>query len=326
MYSSHYTNDAYWWEQAGLNTTNSMLIKMHDQYRGNRRWQLSDVQALQGWDNAKHIFLFDCESGNNYFQSNDPRIYVFQPGRLDHPRYHFYPFWLEYTQTIAKTLGSADLLIENCNKQYYFDVLMGVPRSCRTWVVDRISSSVDKDKFLVNINKTPGKMHGNNYADQWISGSALDQQYSYVVDVPGIQHLCNSSSITPHTIYNNCWFSIISETHDDIQIPVITEKTAKALLGRRLFVHFGNPGLLQHLRDNGFQTFGSVIDEGYDLEPNQHKRLEQAWQQIKWILTQDPKELIQKCQNIFDYNQEIMLKYNFDKHIINELQQLVQAK
>jgi hypothetical protein len=91
-------------------------------------------------------------------------------------------------------------------------------------------------------------------------------------------------------------------------------------------VHFGNPGLLQHLRSNGFQTFGDIIDESYDLEPNKIKRLEKAWQQIEWLLTQDSDQLIQNCKKIFDHNQEIMLKYDFDKHIINELRQLAQAK
>jgi hypothetical protein len=91
-------------------------------------------------------------------------------------------------------------------------------------------------------------------------------------------------------------------------------------------VHFGNPGLLQHLRNNGFQTFGDIIDESYDLEPDKIKRLEKAWQQIEWLLTQDPGQLIQNCKKIFDHNQEIMLKYDFNKHIINELRQLAQAK
>jgi hypothetical protein len=322
---TQYTNDAYWWRAVA--DSGSMLFKMHDQHHGNKRWQLKDLMQLEGWKVAKHIFLFDCESWDDLSKFNDPRVHVFQPGRIDHPRYHFYPFWLEYVQKVEQVLQLHTRLEDVSNKPYQFDALLGVPRSCRVWVKNKIDNHPRANEFLINMYDQVSN-NGPNVAnpDTWVQGHDLDQRYNYWIDVPGVDHQYDVCSLLPYRIYNNCWFSLISETHDHSYAPIITEKTAKCLLGRRLFVHFGNPGLLQHLRNNGFQTFGDIIDESYDLEPDKIKRLEKAWQQIEWLLTQDPGQLIQNCKKIFDHNQEIMLKYDFNKHIINELRQLAQAK
>jgi hypothetical protein len=44
----------------------------------------------------------------------------------------------------------------------------------------------------------------------------------------------------------------------------MTEKTAKPIWAKRLFVMFGTPGFLKKLHELGFKTFDHVIDESYD--------------------------------------------------------------
>jgi hypothetical protein len=64
------------------------------------------------------------------------------------------------------------------------------------------------------------------------------------------------SFFIPHRVYQESWFSIVAEsivTNSDFY----TEKTAKALLGRRIFITFGPQHSLRVLRDNGFKTFGA---------------------------------------------------------------------
>jgi hypothetical protein len=45
----------------------------------------------------------------------------------------------------------------------------------------------------------------------------------------------------------------------------------------------GTPGLLQYLRDIGFQTFAPVVDESYDRISDNHARMRHIWSVIESI-------------------------------------------
>jgi hypothetical protein len=76
--------------------------------------------------------------------------------------------------------------------------------------------------------------------------------------------------------YNNVWnqyqIEIISET-DSISDFWFTEKTANCLATGKPFVLVSGEGSLARLRDMGFQTFDSVIDESYDLAKHPYDRI-----------------------------------------------------
>lgn len=320
---SQFTNDGYWWEEAGLDQSPSMLIKMYHEHDGHTRWQMQDIMALSGWQQARNIFLFECEGWADVSRLKDPRVHLFQSGKIDHPRWHFFPFWIEYVQRAEKEVNYHQLLDYSQPREYWFDALLGAPRTARRWLYNQIVNSQHCDRFILNMYGQEA-VHGTEHYNvtNWLTGHNLDDNYSYRTSVTGLPHQVNTDSLLPYRIYNNSWFSVISETHDHASIPIITEKTAKCLLGRRLFIHFGNCGIIQLLKEIGFKTFDCVIDESYDHEPNSEKRLGMAWQQVEFIMQQDPKEVIQKCQKVFDHNQQIVLNYNYDKYVIDELKRL----
>lgn len=67
--------------------------------------------------------------------------------------------------------------------------------------------------------------------------------------------------------YSSTNFSLVSETMVNPQL-FISEKSFKPLAFKHPFIINGTPGTLAHLRSRGFETFGHVIDESYDIEPN----------------------------------------------------------
>lgn len=64
--------------------------------------------------------------------------------------------------------------------------------------------------------------------------------------------------------YDRTVFSLVTETFDFNYNLFPTEKIYKPLMLGHPFVVFGNPGLLDYLRKQGYQTFSEMFDESYD--------------------------------------------------------------
>jgi hypothetical protein len=64
--------------------------------------------------------------------------------------------------------------------------------------------------------------------------------------------------------YDSTYFSLVTETHVEKVDMFVTEKTFKPMAFYHPFVIVAQPGHLQFLRNNGFETFGNLFDESYD--------------------------------------------------------------
>ena len=85
----------------------------------------------------------------------------------------------------------------------------------------------------------------------------------------------------PYPLLLNSYFSIVTESHfREVDKFIITEKISKALVGMHPFFLYAQPYSLSYLRENGFQTFGDIIDESYDEETDDKKRFEMITQEI----------------------------------------------
>jgi hypothetical protein len=80
--------------------------------------------------------------------------------------------------------------------------------------------------------------------------------------------------------YDESWFSAVTETEMHARPSRITEKVLKPLVNFHPLIVFGNPGSLQRVRDYGFATFGDLIDESYDEEPEPRRRFELAYSEL----------------------------------------------
>ena len=82
--------------------------------------------------------------------------------------------------------------------------------------------------------------------------------------------------------YNDTYFSLVSETRINNQFELhITEKTFKPIAFYHPFLIWGQPRVLEHLTSLGFETYGNLFDESYDLEFDDIKRLNKILDNIK---------------------------------------------
>jgi hypothetical protein len=82
--------------------------------------------------------------------------------------------------------------------------------------------------------------------------------------------------------YNDTYFSLVSETRINNQFELhITEKTFKPIAFYHPFLIWGQPRVLEHLTSLGFETYGNLFDESYDLEFDSIKRLNKILDNIK---------------------------------------------
>jgi hypothetical protein len=138
----------------------------------------------------------------------------------------------------------------------------------------------------------------------------LNINYQYVpVSKDGFKFKTTFCNVVPHEIYRNTWYSIVCETSDFNRYH-LTEKTAKCLWAGRVFILLASYRNLEYLRSFGFKTFhSSFIDESYDQEPNDAKRLKMAWEQIQRLSKMDPHIVYTYFEETLRHNQKVMLSF-----------------
>jgi len=105
------------------------------------------------------------------------------------------------------------------------------------------------------------------------------------------------SYLIPNKLYTCSDIHFVAETEDDIKLKedgisygfYVTEKTVKSVLSKRPFTLFGCERFLEKMEMLGFETFGDIIDESYDLEPNTHLRHTLSVESFVDFVKQDKK-------------------------------------
>ena len=100
--------------------------------------------------------------------------------------------------------------------------------------------------------------------------------------------------------FDQSWFTVVTETEMRAHRSRITEKPLKPLVNFQPMAVFGNPGALQMIRDLGFSTFGEVIDERYDDEPDPRRRFDMVYAEVRRLCSLDDAELARLEASIAD--------------------------
>jgi hypothetical protein len=87
------------------------------------------------------------------------------------------------------------------------------------------------------------------------------------------------------------YFDITTETYTVGEHKSLTEKICKPLVNFQPFVFSAFPGVLQLLREHGFKTFSPWIDESYDLEQDDVKRLHMIYNEVKRLSSMSKEEI-----------------------------------
>jgi hypothetical protein len=120
----------------------------------------------------------------------------------------------------------------------------------------------------------------------------------------------NDHSVTVIEHHHNSYANIVLESQFDVDQSggsFLTEKTFKPIKHGQLFFIAGGPGSLQQLRDLGYRTFDSVLDNRYDLERDPTERWLALRGAIQQAQAQGLHEIYTKCLPDIVHNQQLFL-------------------
>jgi hypothetical protein len=208
------------------------------------------------------------------------------------------------------------------HKPYLFDALLGLNRYHRWFVFNKLKDSNLLNQSLVSLapdsNSRIESMRQcfespdlKQYDDINRSQHTWEEKSSYrgIADCKfkfDMWGMPTMSVLIPEKIYNASWYSIVCETQYEDGL-FLTEKTAKPIFAKRIFVFFGAPGQLKFLQQQGFKTFDGIVDESYDDIVDNEKRFEQAWQAVLQLSNSDPLQLYQQAQPILEHNYRVLV-------------------
>ena len=203
------------------------------------------------------------------------------------------------------------------HKPYRFDALLGVVRPHRVLVHELWQQSKYKDEIFLTFHG-PNAEHGIWHDPHVIvrtdwgqdnpdPGMLKSTPWTYVGHDDGQGSQIGTQNIVPVQIFNDTWFSLITEGYISDMGTRLTEKIAKAFVAKRFFVYFGAHKDLARMTRLGFQTFGHIVDESYDNIQDDTHRWRAAWQVVEWVCQQDPLELNRATESVRLHNQQVFL-------------------
>lgn len=210
--------------------------------------------------------------------------------------------------------------IENTNPQYIFDCLLGARRPHRDFAMlclqqtKLIDSSIAtyRDFFTGGIVDHQTQEFAEMFPECKLEFPYVSPNLDPAWEVDGT--LDNSISyLVPWNIYQQCQYSIVCETLGTGGDFFMSEKTAKMMFAGRIFLMFSNQHFLKNLKNLGFETFHSVIDESYDNEPLDFARFDAVKEQMIWLSKQNYNQVFDRLKPVLIHNQHRILELQREK-------------
>jgi hypothetical protein len=113
---------------------------------------------------------------------------------------------------------------------------------------------------------------------------------------------------TPINFYTNSYFGIITDTFYEHGI-FLSEKVFNAINYYQMFAYLGPHHTLRYLREQGYQTFGHVIDESYDEIEDNALRLFEYCRSVTEFLSQPIDKIHEahvKCISQLEHNKRLL--------------------
>jgi hypothetical protein len=288
---------------------------------------LSDL--VVAFDNEMHPYHFDI-----FRQHRQYNVCWVLPGYINDPlladpentilwNHHVEMMVDPYRDRLSHKLKE---LTHNTPKPIHFDALLGNSRSHRDFVYDMIhSQNLQKQILTTYMNQGSKLLIDNNFKTNFEWEPDIENFDSTVTrpsDSVQYQGLTIAlHNILPIQVYNRTAYSIVAETGLLNGYSFYTEKTAKPMMARRLFVMFSGYKFLQNLQNLGFQTFDNIIDESYDLIYNNNDRWAAAFEQVQRLCKMDQFEVFAKIAPAVEHNYSLLMNTDWKQHMLGQLQQ-----
>ena len=248
---------------------------------------------------------------------------------------------LSYEHNIEQC-ARVDEIYAKTVKPYKFLFLNGRTRPHRKHMIEKLRATGVLDQALwTNLDTTPVYQPiYTEFLNTHTELKLLPPQYEVDQFQSGIKS-SYTDSFVKHELFNNHWgeiyiraepyidtyFSLISETVFEYPHSLRSEKIYKPIAMGHPFIAIANRGFYKDLRNLGFQTYHSLIDESFDSIDNNQDRLNRIAQVVVDLCSSNLIEFLVACEAISKYNQQHMQElgpriYNeFPPRFFNFIQQ-----
>ena len=161
----------------------------------------------------------------------------------------------------------------------------------------------------------------NTNADQWVK-SNTDIAHLFPIFIDGDNAERNTAFIMNRPVYENSQVNFITETKYSEESIFLSEKTWKAIALGQPFMVLATSGHLKLMRELGYRTDFSGIDQSYDDIDNHFDRMIASHSSLSaWCsMSQEVRnEHMQKNQEILKHNRNHWEKTNHMESIINHV-------
>ena len=144
-----------------------------------------------------------------------------------------------------------------------------------------------------------------------------DQTLEFVAGGPYVSDELTQDERNDHSLnsepkyFMKAYCNIVLESQFDYDQSggiLLSEKTFKPIKHGQMFFIAGGQGSLQVLRDMGYRTFDSVLDNRYDREPDNTLRWIKLSEAIAQAKSQGLATLFEKCRADIEYNQHLFMQ------------------
>ena len=303
-----------------------------DQARSIRKTQIFEL-TRQGIECVLFVTeIFDITRDFDWINSI-PNLLIVTPcqhnfGLLNYP-WITWQHWLQDAADVYQQPGLAEYIatLDTAQvKPQLFDVLLGGERPYRTLLHDWVEQdpvlsaesimsyyggTTTRPKIILEPNMDPDRL-----PTPFHTGFSLE--------------FCGVSTrmavVPPVSVYQQCAYSVVTETNAQHNYVFFTEKIARAMACERLFVVLSSYRYLHYLRQAGFQTFGDIINESYDLEVDDVRRWRMAFEQMQVLVTMDQQQVLERIQPIVKHNQQVLLQTDWHKKMSQQVGQILDSR
>lgn len=278
------------------------------------------------------VFTFESELHNYHWQMWDrchqDNVYWVLPGQVNdaedmNSHIIFWGDWFKTTTTVYKQLPDKLNEIQyGVKKPRYFDALLGVLKPHRDFVYQAVNSNQLNDKFIMTYG---GAWDDNEfYADKYFAWEPDCVPVGKIIGTADWVDYCGVrtglSRVIPIAVFNDTAHSVIAETDHDNTLSFFSEKTAKPMIARRLFVAFSGYKFLHNLQAQGFLTFCDVIDESYDLIKDDRERYTAAFEQVKRLCNMDQEFVYATLKLVLEHNHNHIMNTDWTGRAAQDIQ------
>jgi hypothetical protein len=150
----------------------------------------------------------------------------------------------------------------------------------------------------------------------------LPEQYEIARALPNMSTV--PTGFVKHHLFDNTWgdaevnpapyidtyFSVVTETIFDYPYTFRTEKIWKPMIMGHPFVVAANRGYYKDLHSAGFQTFGHLIDESFDLIDDPRDRANRIVDVVADICYNGAASFLESARSVCKYNYQQLREHN----------------